>query len=128
MDFFPYQKHIRILLSNPYLCGVCKERLLDLQEIIKKKEHKELSLWEDINRVLCRQWMGSPEKRDSPIYNLKKTYGYDLDHNSGFYKSTLERFRDNISNNIAEWTVGGIIAIALSLLGAYFTLLFGIKP
>jgi hypothetical protein len=42
------------------------------------KEGIEPTLYEDINKVLSREWMGSPDSRDSPIYNLKKIYGLIL--------------------------------------------------
>jgi hypothetical protein len=122
LDFFPYKQHIRILISNPYLCSTCRNRLMYLQGLIKEKEDIEPSLYEEINRVLSREWMGSLERQDSPIYNLKKNYGYDLDRNSGFYKKPLERLRDSIVDNSAEWIIGGIITAALSLIGAYFGL------
>jgi hypothetical protein len=43
--------------------------------------------------------------------------------NSGFDKKILERLRDSIIDNIAEWIIGGAIAAGLSLITAYFTII-----
>jgi hypothetical protein len=71
-------------------------------EIIKDKYDIDLSLSDDVNVIFSGEWMGSPEKRDSPIYNIKKNYGYDLYCNSGFYKKPLEQFIDSIIENSVE--------------------------
>jgi len=59
-------------------------------------------LSQQIEKALSRGWMGSPEKRETPFYNLKRIYKYDVDHNSGFNKKPLERFRDSIIDNSAN--------------------------
>jgi hypothetical protein len=125
-DFTVMKEHRRLVVSNPYLCLLCEKRLMDLQRIIMDKYSIEVFLSEQVKRVLSKEWMGGPEQRNSPTYNLKKNYGYDLDRNSGFYKKPLEQFRDSIIENSAEWIIGGIIAAALSLVGAYFTLILGL--
>ena len=53
--------------------------------------------------------MGNLEKRDSPIYNLKKNYKYNLALYSGFYKTTFEKFRDSIEANLPQLIIGTII-------------------
>jgi hypothetical protein len=126
-DFTREKHHRRILVSNPNLCSLCKKRLLSLETKINGQTRTKLHLCEDIEKVLSKKWMGSLDKIDSPIYNLKRNYGYDIDRNSGFYKRPLEKFRDSIIEKSAEWTIGGIIATALSVIGAYFIFIFGLK-
>jgi hypothetical protein len=118
-DWTGYKPHRRILVSNPNLCSSCKDKVLCLDTTIRKQMKTKLSIYEDINQVLSKKWMGSVTERNSPVYNIKKNYRYDIERNSGFYKKPWEKFRDSIIENTAEWTIGGIIATALSVFGAY---------
>jgi hypothetical protein len=60
-------------------------------------------------------------KKDSPLYNIKKNYGYDINRNSGFNMKWWETIRDSILENTAGWILGtlvsGIITGILILLG-----------
>jgi hypothetical protein len=71
--------------------------------------------------MLAREWVGDPEKRDSPLYNLKKNYGYDINRNSGFNKKWWEIIRDNIVERTAEWIVGVIIGVIMLLIGNFLS-------
>jgi hypothetical protein len=71
--------------------------------------------------------MGNIATLESPIYDLKKNYGYDADRNSGFYKRPLEVFRDSVIEHSAEWTIGGIISTALTLFAAYLAYVHGFR-
>jgi hypothetical protein len=88
-----------------------------LDNVIKQKTGTEISVYGDVNKILSKKWIGSPEKRDTPLYNLHKNYGYNIDSHSGFYKKWWEIIRDSIIEKTAEWIVGGIIGVAMLLLG-----------
>jgi len=60
--------------------------------------------------------MGDFETRDSPIYNIKKIYGYDVDANSGYYKKWWEYARDSIKENSIVWLITGILSGVLALI------------
>jgi hypothetical protein len=49
------------------------------------------------------------EKKDSPLYNIKKNYGYDINRNSDFNKKWWEIIRDNILENTAGWVLGTLV-------------------
>ena len=51
--------------------------MYSLEQIIHNKTVSNIKLCEDINKILSREWMGDIEKKDSPLYNIKKNYGYD---------------------------------------------------
>lgn len=121
------KKYRRISISNPNLCSSCEEKIQKLEAIFWNKHAPNISLGQPISKVLSRQWLGSLKEENSPVYNLKRNYGYDVDRNSGFYKKPLEEFRDSIIKNSAAWTIGGIIATALSVFGAYLLLVFHLK-
>ena len=125
-DFTVVKEHRRHVVSNPYLYSICEKRLVDIEKKLKNTYKIELPLLQEIKMLLSREWMGDQNKINSPVYNLKKIYGYDIDRNSGFDKTWRESFRDNIRDNNAEWIIGGIITTALSLLTAYFTLILGL--
>lgn len=127
-DFTSLKPQRRILVSNPGLCNICKGRLLELQRIIKNATGKEIPIYENTLLILSRDWMGSLEKKDSPIYNLKKNYGYNVDVNSGFYKKWWEYARDNIKENTMIWIVTGLIGMIFVLIGNLFTNVFNLSP
>ncbi len=125
-DFTGFKPHRRIDVSNPHLCGTCKEKLRELETKIFESAPSRIHIYNDIHRILSRKWMGDPEKRDSPLYNLNKNYKYNVDRHSGFYKTPWERFRDSLEEKSAEWTVGGIATAAFALLVAYLSARFGL--
>jgi len=113
--------HRRTSVSIFKLCFGCQEKLRSLEELIREKGHKwDVNLVDDVTTILSKEWMGTPEKRDSPLFNLKKMYKYDVDRNSGFYKKWYQRIKDSVIDNIAQWIIvpiiGGIISIILYLI------------
>jgi len=89
-DFTPFKFDRRTLVSNPILCQSCKKSLHKLETIIRNQSgDHQFSLMANLNQVLSREWIGSPEKRDSSAYNLNKIYKYNVDRNSGFYKTPM---------------------------------------
>jgi len=50
------------------------------------------------------------EKKDSPFYNIKKNYGYDINRISGFNKKWWEIIRDSILENTAGWVLGTLVS------------------
>jgi hypothetical protein len=128
-DFTRDKIQRRILVSNPILCTTCRNTLSILEKNIQTKTGIQIALINDIEDLLNREWMGSPEKRDSPLYNLKKLYKYDVDRNSGFYKNWTEKFSEAIVDRLAEWTVGNVAGgIIGGLIAILFIVIFGIKP
>jgi hypothetical protein len=124
-DFTSDKQYRRILVSSPHLCSVCTEKLRQLETIIRKRSYVSLS--GGVNKILSRKWMGKIATIESPIYNLKKNYGYDVNRNSGFYKKPWEIFRDSVIEHSAEWTIGGIISTALTVFGAYLALVYHLQ-
>ena len=108
-DYTYYKPNKRISISNSNLCLGCSEKLEALESLIDTDTKKNSNLLKNVRSVLDHKWMGSPDERNTPLYNLKRNYRYDIDRNSGFYKGTLEKFRDSIIDNLPEWTVGAII-------------------
>jgi hypothetical protein len=50
------------------------------------------------------------EKKDSPLYNIKKNYGYDINRISGFNKKWWKIIRDSILENTAGWVLGTLVS------------------
>lgn len=50
------------------------------------------------------------EKKDSPLYNIKKNYGYNINRNSGFNKKWWKIIRDSILENTAGWVLGTLVS------------------
>jgi hypothetical protein len=80
------------------LCFDCMKKLSLLEKSIKVKGH-DAELVRDVCAILSKEWMGTTEKQDSPLYNLKRIFRYDVDRNSGFNKGFWEKFRDNINTS-----------------------------
>jgi hypothetical protein len=115
-DYTEFVRHRRILIANPALCSLCTSKIEKLETLISNDIKVHFSLLDDIKNILNRKWMGTIDIIDSPFFNLKKLYKYDVDRNSGFYKSWIEQFRDNILDHIPEWTVGTIITGTITAL------------
>ena|GEM_PF-1932024 len=118
--------HRRASVSIFKLCLGCQKKLRSLEKLItEKRKNWDVNLVDDVTTILSKTWMGTPEKRDSPLFNLKKMYKYDVDRNSGFYKKWYQRITDSMIDNLTQWiivpTIAGIISIVLYLI-------FGIKP
>jgi hypothetical protein len=112
--------HRRTSVSIFKLCFGCKEKLSKLENLIWKNGNN-VNLVEDVTTILSKEWMGTPEKRDSALYDLKKIYKYDVDRNSGFRKTWLEKIRDSVEDNTAQWIIGGLIGVAFLILGNLFS-------
>ena len=115
-DYVDWLQHARIGVANPQICSSCKNDLLSLAEEIKTRTKSKIQIIDEINKVLSREWMGDFETRDSPIYNIKKIYGYDVDANSGYYKKWWEYARDSIKENSIVWLITGILSGVLALI------------
>jgi hypothetical protein len=120
-DYTEDKRYRRISISNPNLCSGCKETIQELEVIIQK------SLDEQISKVLSRKWLGSIKKENSPMYNLRRNYGYNAEVNSGFYKGWFESVRDNIKENWLAWLITGILGIGFLLLGNLLQILFRLQ-
>jgi len=60
--------------------------------------------------------MGTTQQNGSPIYNLKRNYGYDVDRNSGKYKTVWEKFRDFINDCSVQFLSGSTAAVAAAII------------
>jgi hypothetical protein len=126
-DFTRWKADRRIMIANPNLCAICRERMSELNEIIEHKT-KYYNLLDDVKHIISRKWMGSLDLIDSPIFNLNKLYRYNIDRNSGFNKGFWEKMRDSIVEKTAEWTIGTVItAVITGIVGFFLYLLFGTK-
>ncbi len=121
--------HRRGSISIFKLCFGCMKKLSKLEVLIKNNDkNNDINLVGDVNTILSRKWMGTYEKRDSPLFNLKRIYKYDIDKNSGYNKDWKEKFRDSISDKFAEWTLGNIVGgIIGGLITALFFIVFGLS-
>ncbi len=99
----------------------------NLEKIIQSRTSANIAFAKEINSVLAKEWMGNTEKEDSPLYNIKKNYGYDINRNSGFNKKWWETIRDSIVDKTAEWTVGGIIGTVMLLLGNFLAVIYNLR-
>lgn len=119
--------HRRISVSNHFLCLDCERKLTLLENSIIRI-YSDVHLVREINEILSGDWMGDVEKRNTPFYNLKKIYKYDVERNSGFNKGNWEKIRDSILDKSVEWTVGTIITgVSAAIASVIVYLLFGIK-
>jgi hypothetical protein len=91
----PYR---RISVTNPNLCSNCKKTIQKLETTIQNQSAASKFLYRPISKVLSKKWLGSLKEENSPIYNLKKNYGYSVDINSGFYKGPFRKSPPYVEN------------------------------
>jgi len=111
----------KILVSNSNICPYCVFKIKELERKINT-EKGDTSLYDIIKKVLAMDWIGDINKRNSPLYNLQRNYGYSIDRNSGFNKKWWEKIIDNMIENVHEWTIGAIITVGTALLISIFRL------
>ena len=88
----------------------------ELESIIKEQTETDISFNDNIKNALYLKWMGRINKTNSPLYNLKKNYRYDINRDSGFNKTRLEKIRDLVKDNASKIIVGALIIIATALI------------
>jgi ribonuclease D len=115
-DFTEPKEDRRILVSNHQICSVCRDRPQELESIIKEKTETDISFNDTIKNALYLKWMGRINKTNSPLYNLKKNYRYDINRDSGFNKTRLEKLRDLVKDNASKIIVEALIIIATALI------------
>lgn len=120
-DFTKWKSHRRILVANPQVCEMCKQKIIQMEKNMENENKIKMNLVDNIQKLISHDWMGDLETRNSPIFNLKKNYGFDVDANSGFYKKPWEKIRDSIEENTATWIVGGLVTVVLTLLGTFLS-------
>jgi hypothetical protein len=58
-DFTVVKEHRRIVVSNSFLCNICKDRMKILEKDIEDKTGMNLDFYRDVQNFLSRQWIGS---------------------------------------------------------------------
>lgn len=127
-DFPRFKYDRRILVSNPGLCQTCRAKLKQLEETMGDQTGDQIEMIKDVERIISKEWMGNLEKRDSPFYNLNRNYKYNMDRNSGFYKTWVESTLDSLKNNSSIWIATGVTSMFFLLLGTFLTTILKLKP
>jgi hypothetical protein len=99
-----------------------------LEGTIRQQASGQIEIINGVERIILKKWMGSIEERDSPFYNLNRNYKYNMDRNSGFYKTWAESTLDNLKNNSSVWIATGITSMFFLLLGTFLTTVLRLKP
>jgi hypothetical protein len=117
--------HRRSSVSIFKLCFSCEEKRRKLEDLIRKNGNNwYINLVDEVNTILSKEWMRSPEKRHSPLFNLKEMYKYDVNRNTGFNNRLSEKFRDSISDNLAQWAVYNVVAGLVGIIVTIVILFF----
>lgn len=99
-DFTTDKRDRKITVASEFICSECKENIIE-------------SLGEDgleeIEKMITKEWMGTTDEHDSPSYNLKKFYKYDIKRNSGFFKTRKEKIIDSIIDEVPTSVVNKIL-------------------
>jgi len=99
----------RFSISSPNICRNCQIRIDQIDHLVNEKYGDRFTLNKDILKIISKEWLGNITQRNTPIFNLKRDYKYDIDRNSGLYKNFFERFKDNVSENLSSWVIGTLI-------------------
>lgn len=110
------RKFYRVSMSNPSVCQPCMLKIRNLETLINNKTTSKIGLVDSVEKFLKLDWAGDPAKWNTPLYNLKKNYKYDVQHNSGFTKSSWEQFKERIMLSIPDKIATGLIGVVLGLI------------
>lgn len=109
-----YDDRVDIILGY-----ICEEHQIEI-----KKYYGEEYL-KDLKYVLERNWIGDLKTKNSPAFNLKHVFKFDIFKDSGFDKT----FWDNIKGKFHELPgtlVGEIIKLLLTVLITYYLIKIGL--
>jgi len=110
LDYTRDKKDDRVDISLGYLCDDCKQAIV---------EGAGLDYLNDISIMVGRKWIGDINDFSSVAYNLKHFFKFNINKQSGFNKTFLERAKEHFP----EIPKGIVIALFSGLIGVLITLL-----
>ena len=98
---------------------ICDEHKAEIIEVFGEEYLKEATL------ILERKWIGKIEDKDSVAFNLKHVFKFDINKDSGFNKTWLDKIKDKFYDIPADLT-GEILKVIMTALLTYYLVKFGL--
>ena len=98
---------------------ICNEHKAEIIEIFGDEYLKETTL------ILERKWIGNIEEKNSVAYNLKHIFKCDINKDSGFNKSWIDKVKEKFYDLPADLT-GEALKVVLTALLTYCLIKFGL--
>ena len=80
----------------------------------------------ETQQVIDRKWIGDIEEKGSVAYNLKHVFKFDINRDSGFNKTFLDKIKDKFYEVPGDVT-GEVIKVILTALVTFLLIKYGIK-
>lgn len=115
-DFTRNKFDDRIDIVLGYICDEHKQEIIELfgEEYLK-----------ETTTILERKWIGNIEEKNSVAYNLKHIFKFDVNKDSGFNKTWLDKIKDKFYEIPADLT-GETLKVILTALLTYFLVKWGL--
>jgi len=100
---------------------ICDEHKAEIKEVFGDEYLKETTF------VLERKWIGNIEDKNSVAYNLKHIFKFDINKDSGFNKTWIDKVKEKFYDIPADLT-GEVLKVVLTALLTYYLIKFGLPP
>ena len=109
-DYTRDKKDNKVDVSLGYVCDECRTAITSMDP----------ELMAEIDHILSRAWIGKIDTFDSVAYNLKCFFRFDINRDSGFNKTWLDKVKDYVSD-IPKAVVVALVSVLLGVLGTLLT-------
>lgn len=117
-DFTRTKADDRIDIALGY---ICEQHQNEIKTVFGEQYLKETQL------VLERKWIGNQEEKGSVAYNLKHIFKFDINKDSGFNKTLLDKVTEKFYEIPGEMTKEVVKTILIIVLTYFLVVKFGIK-
>jgi hypothetical protein len=100
---------------------ICDEHKAEITEIFGEEYLRETTI------ILERKWIGNIEEKNSVAYNLKHIFKFDINKDSGFNKTWIDKVKEKFYDLPADLT-GEVLKVVLTALLTYYLIKFGLPP
>lgn len=117
-DFTPSIRDARYKVLNGHVCSTCRQTILDRSDEVT---------WEDLTKVLKKDWFGKESEPLSPAAVAKK-FGSDLFLAHGLQLTRWQKFLDILTQDGVKELIKLVCFVIGGLLLATFLFKLGLKP
>lgn len=110
LDYTFFKENNRVDIALGYICDKCKEKITNTIG----KEYLAETL-----QMISREWVGNIDDFGSVAYNLKNFFKFNINKDSGFNKTFLEKVKDHFHEIPKEILIVAISLIMGILFGHY---------
>jgi hypothetical protein len=112
IDYTDDKQENRVDVLLGYICDSCKAH-------IEKSLGSEVIL--SLQKMCSHDWIGETDDKVHAAYNVKKFFKVDLNKDTGFNKTTMEKLRDDLPKFAVQLIIAAVSTIATAIITLWLT-------